>query len=153
MKIKSLDLEQLESSDLMTDLVTIDEKHLDYSWTRAQWKSLFNGDSDRYLLMGAFNEDELAGFSLFELNPWSAQAHLLKIVIRPELRGSGAASQLFHLSRKSLNKKSMCEIFLEVGARNDRAVGFYRKQGFLQLCVKKSFYSDGTDALAMLLSL
>lgn len=78
---------------------------------------------------------------------------MIKIGLKPETRGSGAATALLDEAKTWLKENRFKEIFLEVSARNERAVGFYRKSGFIELCVKKQFYSDGADALAMLLTL
>lgn len=93
------------------------------------------------------------GFILFQLNPWEGQAHLLKIGLNARMRGTGAAVELFEKARFFLASEKYKEIFLEVAASNHRAIGFYLKCGFLRLCVKKAFYSNGDDAAAMLLRL
>jgi ribosomal protein S18 acetylase RimI-like enzyme len=40
-------------------------------------------------------------------------------------------------------------IYLEVELPNQRAIGFYKKLGFVSLRTIKRYYSDATDALTM----
>ncbi len=135
------------------DILSIDSKHLAYPWKKELWHDVFINQDSRFLLCAALQGGRLAGFSLFELNNWSLQAHLLKIVICPEVRGSGLASRLFLFCKDHIVETGMKEIYLEVEAGNTRAISFYRKNLFLTLCVKSGYYSDGADAQAMLLSL
>tara|TARA_Y100000768_G_C23925387_1_gene657254 strand:- start:978 stop:1373 length:396 start_codon:yes stop_codon:yes gene_type:complete len=131
----------------------MDSDYLAYPWNEQLWNDVFTNEDSRYFLCSVIEKEELLGFSLFEINKWSQQAHLLKIVICPEARGSGIASKLFLFCRDRIKESGMEEIYLEVDASNKRAVSFYKKNHFTVLCVKKSFYSDGADAQAMLLSL
>ena len=42
---------------------------------------------------------------------------------------------------------------LEVRASNEAALNLYRKMGFIQVNVSKSYYPDGEDAIVMTLAL
>lgn len=152
MIIKDLSRREL-NQNFEEDILSIDSKHLAYPWKKELWQDVFINKDSKFLLCSALQEGELVGFSLFELNKWSLQAHLLKIVTSPEVRGSGLASKLFLFCKDHIAEAGMREIYLEVEAGNTRAISFYRKNLFLTLCVKGGYYSDGADAQAMLLSL
>lgn len=151
-KIRSL--EEVSSENLET-IIHIDEQCIFPKWSSQQWSSFLEShDTSRKLLIVSESElGQLSGFSLFELNEWSEQAHLLKIAILPEFRGSTLAMELWSECCTVLRNMGKSEIFLEVSVQNQRARGFYKKLGFKKLCVKKGFYSDNSDALAMILSL
>lgn len=149
----SIETPSLKEETLPETLSDLELRCMDYRWEPSQWKDFFNSHEGKSKLFLVTLGDERIGLLFFHLNSWSGQAHLLKIGLRPDTRGSGAASALLKEGIKWLKENGYKEIFLEVGVLNKRAVGFYRKSGFVQLCVKKQFYSDGADAFAMLLSL
>lgn len=134
-------------------LALLDGQCMAYSWSKAQWDDFLRKNEDQTLLLLVKDEENLIGFALFHLNRWSLQAHLLKICLLDSYRGSGAAPALLKQCCELLKTMGYEEIYLEVSVLNPRAIGFYEKCGFAQLCVKKGFYSDGADAMAMLLSL
>jgi hypothetical protein len=41
------------------------------------------------------------------------------------------------------------EVTLEVKAHNSRAIGLYRKHGFVDVGLRRKYYADGSDALLM----
>ena len=126
---------------------------MNYPWQERQWREFFETSTGNFRLYTAADKDRPLGLLLYQLNPWSMQAHLLKIGLKPPARGSGAATDLLETSKLWLRQNGYQEVYLEVGLDNARALGFYRKSGFVELCVKRQFYSDGADALAMLLAL
>lgn len=138
---------------LCQELCALDAECMDYSWGIESWRDFLNSDPGFISLFTFRTPNNLGGLALFQLNPWSKQAHLIKIATRPEYRGLGVASEIFEFSRLALIQAGIEEIYLEVASLNARARAFYGKTGFNELCVKKQFYSDGEDAVAMLLSL
>ena len=51
-------------------------------------------------------------------------------------------------------REAACEYMtLEVRASNEAALNLYRKMGFIQVNVSKSYYPDGEDAIVMTLAL
>ena len=134
-------------------LAVLDGQCMAYSWSEAQWDDFLRKNEEQTLLVLVKSKENLIGFALFQLNRWSFQAHLLKICLLDSYRGCGAAPALLKQCCELLKTMGYGEIYLEVSVLNPRAIGFYEKQGFAQLCVKKGFYSDGADAMAMLLSL
>ncbi|MEX0798446.1 MAG: GNAT family N-acetyltransferase [Bacteriovoracaceae bacterium] len=140
---------------VLQKLKNLDRDCLDYPWEEKQWESFFESQMGRCLLfqLRGANDESMQGFVLFHLNPWERQAHLLKIALKPELRGGGGAGMLFEAGKNWLKRNNYSQIYLEASAANQRALGFYKKNNFTRLCVKKRFYSDGQDAVALLLTL
>ena len=73
------------------------------------------------------------------------EAELLKIAVIPRYRRSGAASRLLAELFREIVKRGCSEIFLEVRRNNLPAQELYRKIGFFELALRKSYYRDPPD--------
>ncbi len=93
------------------------------------------------------------GFALFGKVDGDDTAHLFKICLTPERRGSGEAKRFWEEILLKLKSYKVAKVFLEVEESNLTAQGFYRKVGFNSLRISKGFYSDGENAVIMLLML
>jgi len=83
------------------------------------------------------------------------QLELIYIFIKSSFRRSNHAQNIFHKSllkvtERLTNNKSM-PVFLEVRETNTKAIKLYQKLGFKKSRVRKSYYSDGSNAYEMLL--
>jgi ribosomal-protein-alanine N-acetyltransferase len=112
-----------------------------------------NINPEHYQLFQFAQDDKTIGFALFHLVPGDDVAHLLKILIVPEMRGEGFSPHLWTSTLQDLKNSGASSVYLEVAASNHRAIGFYEKCGFKQLRKSKAFYSDGEDALIMSMAL
>ena len=144
----------------IAEISKLDGLWMRHYWSRSQWEEEFLGPQSKRSVLFLLKDDEgaIKGLNLYSLNPWIHQAHLLKIALDDKLKGSGAAKRLFDgavdwMKNRADTDFSIHEIYLEVAINNTRAINFYRKMGFTELCEKKGFYSDGADAMSMLLSL
>ena len=133
----------------LRSIASFDRLYFPQPWTTEQWLEL---NFQHHLLYIRDNSD-LEGLALFHRVAGDDTAHLLKICLRPEARGSGVALQFWVEILQDLRSKSVKSIFLEVETTNLRAIGFYRKVGFESLRLIKRFYSDGADAFTMQLML
>lgn len=134
-----------EPNSLLFEAESLDQGNMKYSWTSAAWeKSLL----DPYLILCLAPQ---MGLVLFHKIPGDSVLHLLKIAVNEALRGQGSAEKLFQQSlliSKSLHS-DIESVYLEVEEGNLRAIGFYKKLGFVVLHKKKGHYSDGAGALLM----
>lgn len=127
-------------------VLSLDLQEMPRPWTATQWLDL-SEDQDR---IAVHEEDrEIQGFALYRLSPLEDLAHLLKIAIRPQFRGTGLAQRMMQEQVNWLRSEKIQRIYLEVSTENLAAVGFYRKLGFLPLRRVPRFYSDGQDAWTM----
>lgn len=133
-----------------SSLVNMDQAYFPRPWTADSWKSL---DLNHHLLYAWMAGNKLAGFALFSAPRGDETAHLLKILVIPELRDSGNAGLFWEKIRDELLQNHFSSVYLEVEESNGRAQGFYRKLGFSLLRRVKSYYSDGADAVMMQLTL
>ena len=75
----------------------------------------------------------IASFSLLE-------GHLLNISVAPNMKRQGIGNELLKKVESIANKFGIKEIFLEVRESNQRAIQFYRRNGFQEAGVRKNYY-------------
>jgi len=132
------------------EVISIDQVHFPQPWTTSQWKNL--GPLQNHLFTWK-KENELIGYGLFQYLSGDDTAHLLKILVLPESRGTGETQGFWNEITKYLRKQGLMNIYLEVEATNTRAISFYEKCGFKTLRKNKAYYSNGEDALIMSMTL
>lgn len=77
-------------------------------------------------------------------------ADLVDIAVLPDFRGQGKADALMDFVHAECVRRNIKEIFLEVRASNTPAISLYKKHGYIQISVRKKYYSAPTeDALIM----
>jgi ribosomal-protein-alanine N-acetyltransferase len=94
---------------------------------------------------------ELVGYSVCSTN--SESAHLISIAVRSSFRRNGVATALMQRTVEFLISQSVGELRLEVNLKNTGALSLYSKLGFEAGTVIKGYYSDGSDAVRMRISL
>ena len=72
---------------------------------------------------------------------------LLNIAINKYLQGMGHGLKMFKKYIKSLSGKY--SIYLEVNKKNIKALNMYTKLNFKRVSIRKSYYTDGGDAINM----
>ena len=72
---------------------------------------------------------------------------LLNIAIHKYLQGMGHGLKMLKKYIKSLPGK--CSIYLEVNKNNIKALNMYAKLNFERVSIRKSYYTDGSDAINM----
>lgn len=130
-------------------VISWDLEYFSKPWKRESWESLHEEHHQLFIYK---NNHEPVAFALFKLVKGDDTAHLLKIFILPDFRG-GALSLNFWQSLTEYYKNRCEKIYLEVESDNVRAVRFYQKHGFQHLRTIKAYYSNGSDALIMILTL
>lgn len=142
----------LESIDgnFWNKILEMDQRLFPRPWSRPLWEDL---DGNHHQIMSWSKGEALLGFALFSLVPGDDIAHLLKILMQPEHRGRGETVLFWREIAFELEAKGAKSVFLEVEASNLRAIAFYQKIGFKSLRQVKAYYSDGSDALTMSLTL
>lgn len=131
------------------DIIQLDQAFPN-PWTREQW---YNLDFHHHLLFSLRNQSDLNGYALFQAVPGDDTAHLLKIMIEPAKRGTSTSQEFWKEILVQLRSLNFLSIYLEVEATNARAIRFYEKSGFKLLRKNKAYYSNGEDALIMMMTL
>jgi ribosomal-protein-alanine acetyltransferase len=75
----------------------------------------------------------------------AGQGHLLRLATRPAARGRGIARGLLAAVVARARAAQCREILLEVGARNESALGLYASAGFEEVGRRKGYYRDPPD--------
>lgn len=131
-------------------ILKMDQSFFSRPWTRPQWEDT---DWSQNLLFGWELLEKPIGFALFFHLAGDSTAHLLKIFMDPSGRGQGGTVLFWRELAAILLERGVKEVYLEVGEKNVRAISFYQKIGFSKLRELRSYYSDGSNAVSMSLTL
>ncbi|MCB2200746.1 ribosomal protein S18-alanine N-acetyltransferase [bacterium] len=98
---------------------------------------------------------EEAGRLIGYLVAWEIidEGELLNIAILPEERGRGLGRGLLKNWLKRLREQRFRAVFLDVRDDNQPAIALYESFGFEVVGKRKGYYSNGEDALEMMLAL
>ncbi len=137
---------KIHHASVSGEVMKLDATFFPNPWNEEQWRSL---DLSQNILLEWRSGEKLLGFALLGAIPGDDLAHLYKILILPELQGSGEAQAFWKEIIEFLKARGLQRIYLEVEASNGRAQKFYEKAGFRVLRKNKGYYSNGEDALMM----
>jgi ribosomal-protein-alanine N-acetyltransferase len=132
------------------ELIQLDQNFFPNPWTLDQWREL---DPETNSLYGWKHGETLIGFALFGTIKGDETAHLYKILVHPQYRGTFDTSLFWSTILIGLKSQGFSSVYLEVKSSNSGAIRFYNKVGFTQLRRNKAYYSNGEDALIMQLTL
>ncbi|MCI8453967.1 MAG: ribosomal protein S18-alanine N-acetyltransferase, partial [Lachnospiraceae bacterium] len=78
------------------------------------------------------------------------EGELMRIVVRPDLRGLGYSRKFMEQLEKTARAKEIEALTLEVRRGNTPAISLYKSWGFKEEAVRKRYYRDPTeDAILM----
>jgi len=132
------------------DIIRLDQTFFPTPWTTTQWQELAH---ETHTLLCWREGTVLKGFCLLWTLFGDDTAHLLKILLLEETRGTGSSTKFWEGICEELKKKGFQSVYLEVEASNRRAQTFYEKVGFTVIRRNKAYYSSGEDALIMTVTL
>lgn len=133
--LESLHFERMQGHDL-DQVLGIEKLAYPYPWTRGNFlDSLYSG-YEAWVLRRT--SGEIAGY--FLLMHAVDESHLLNITVRPELQGQGMGRLLLDKAASLALERGMASILLEVRPSNQRALQVYRRYGFQQIGLRKSYY-------------
>ena len=90
-------------------------------------------------------DNDVAGFIIDMRH--KNEISLLNIAIHKYLQGMGHGLKMLKKYIKNLPGK--CSIYLEVNKNNIKALNMYAKLNFEKVSIRKSYYTDGSDAINM----
>lgn len=93
--------------------------------------------------------DTLLGYGTLLFRRNSASARLYSFCVHPEARGEGIGRRLAERLEQEALERNRHKMILEVRADNRRAIGLYRRLGFLPRRWLENYYSDGCAAWQM----
>lgn len=112
-------------------------------WSEQAYRAAFEpGAPDRLVLVGEIDE----GLCAFLIARFTAtECELENIVVAPESRRRGIASQLLESLVRNVRGRGAEKILLEVRESNAAARSLYRKLGFKETGRRKIYYNDPTE--------
>ncbi len=99
------------------------------------------------LLVAESDDNELLGYILMLTRRKSSKLYSLCVPERFQCKGVG--STLLNAAVRELIHMGHTTVLLEVRSDNVKAIGFYRKFGFIHRRTLEKFYRDGCDAYLM----
>ena len=135
-------LKTVSDSDCIK-IATLEAQVFSDPWSEESIKD--NVHSDNYLVMGAFEDEDLLGYVIYML--LSEEAELLRIAVKEEARNKGVATSLLDVMRNKTREeiKEVKTLFLEVRENNTAARKLYEKTGFVEVGMRKNYYSNPTE--------
>jgi ribosomal protein S18 acetylase RimI-like enzyme len=107
--------------------------------TDPQWRDRAAGRGQAQFLL-AFMDDAAVGIVAHTENSIS-ELNLIAMWVKPECRGTPAAATLVESVKVHAVSQGYARVVLDVAPENERAVAFYRKQGFSFLPVWEALES------------
>ncbi len=109
-------------------------------WSYEMIKKGLESSLDTWLVL---EEEGAAGYCVYRTI--ADECELLRIAVRPELRGRGLSKKLMDQMVFYSRQKEVKSIFLEVRESNDRARNLYRSYGFVEEGIRKHYYLNPTE--------
>jgi ribosomal-protein-alanine N-acetyltransferase len=113
------------------------------AWPEPAFASLLERD-EVVVLIGALVEGPAQGFIL--IRTVADEAEVLTFCVVQEARRKGLGHALLEAACGVARERGAKNVFLEVGTRNDAAIGLYRERGFLEVGRRAAYYHHGHDA-------
>lgn len=103
---------------------------------------------NEYMNVLVYEEDHILGFVVYSIVQDIAE--IIDIAIIKEEEGKGIGSKLINTVIEKAKELGLHSISLEVREDNERAIGFYEKEGFKKSHIRKQYYLDSTNAIFMI---
>ena len=123
-------------------------------WKRSDFLyELFTNEFSKILVIELSNESlglkQVCGF----IDYWQTfnSATICQIAVHPDIQRQKLASALLEEVIKECRIAKVESITLEVRVSNFKAINLYKKYGFKEVGIKPQYYSDGEDAIYMML--
>ncbi len=113
------------------------------AWPEPAFASLLERDGVAVLL-GALGEGAAQGFIL--VRTVADEAEVLTFCVADDARRHGLGRALLEAACDSARDRGAAQLFLEVGSRNEAAIGLYRSAGFVEVGRRAAYYHHGDDA-------
>jgi [ribosomal protein S18]-alanine N-acetyltransferase len=148
--ISSVAFRQMKEEDL-NKIIEIEKKSFATPWTYdAFYNELYSNQFAHYVV--AEVDEKIIGYC----GLWVIidEGHITNIAVLPDFRGIGLGEKLLTAVMETAKNLGAETLTLEVRVSNHVAKGLYRKLGFQDGGIRKSYYTDNfEDALVMWVNL
>ncbi len=118
------------------------------TWSKADYEQEIQRQ-DSVSKVAVSENGEISGFALVRLlagiNKTFETAEICNIAVRKDFQEKGIGQKIFDGILKELKLNQISEIWLEVRCSNNKAVNFYRKNGFSKRSVRKDYYDNPSE--------
>jgi [ribosomal protein S18]-alanine N-acetyltransferase len=128
-------LRELNIADL-PDIITIENKACRFPWTIGNFRDSLNCGG--YFCFGLEVKEKLNGYAILTIA--AGEAHVLNIVIDPDLQNQGLGNFLMRYLLYVAKRNGVNMVFLEVRESNKSAFHLYHKLGFNEIGIRKNYY-------------
>lgn len=132
----------------LNEVVEVERQSQAFPWSRRNFEDALAAGYPAWVVR---RDDAVAGFCV--AMPAPDEVHLLVIAVAPDFRGQGLARLLLTQIDRLASGLGVNRVMLEVRPSNERALAFYRREGFTQIGQRKGYYPAGRgereDALVM----
>lgn len=148
--ISSVAFRQMIEDDL-TQILEIEKKSFATPWTYDAFYNELHTNQFAHYIVAEVDHQIIGYCGLWVIID---EGHITNIAILPEYRGNGLGEQLLREVMRSAKEYGAETLTLEVRVTNTVAQNLYRKLGFQNGGIRKSYYTDNyEDALVMWVNL
>ena len=144
--ISSVAFRQMREEDL-NQIMEIEKKSFATPWTYDAFYNELHTNQFAHYVVAEVDQEIIGYCGLWVIID---EGHITNIAILPEYRGNGLGEKLLLAVIDTARELGAETLTLEVRVSNDVAKGLYRKLGFQDGGIRKSYYTDNyEDALVM----
>ncbi len=132
------------TESLRQETIRCDQCWMDRPWSEKGWRE----QTDERVILGLGLDDKIIAMSSWHPVEEN-KIEIDKFCVSPRCRGTGLAIHFFK-ETYGLKISQQNSVLLEVDSRNTRALKFYQKIKGQVIAERKSFYSDGAQALTIM---
>lgn len=134
------------TTDDIDNVKEIEDNQYKNPWTAKMFLDEINSNKFAHLFV-LEDKGEILGYS----GVWivTDSATITKVTITKDRQGEGLSNLLMNDLIERVVDAGCAYLSLEVRVSNKKAIQLYKKFGFEQVGIRKKYYTDGEDALAM----
>ena len=129
------------------EIFLLDKKYLGDGWSKKSIEEIIQNDNSIKIYIA--KDEIIKAYVIFRIV--ENEIELLRIAVEETSRSRDIATKLL---RYIINVFDIKKVFLEVRESNNIAINFYKKQGFIKIGIRKSFYNNPKEnAISMKLKI
>lgn len=133
-------IRKLESSDLAA-VLAIEQQAMAHPWSEPQLREEREAVGGVSLVAEA--DRQVCGFAFFRT--CAPESELLRLAVAPDRRNQGMGRALLDQALDAFARQGYSSCFLEVRSSNAQARRLYAKAGFVQVGIRKKYYSQPVE--------
>ncbi len=93
------------------------------------------------------NENEILGYISFSFD--GEMLEIFNFCVKENYQRSGIGTKIMNYTFNLFTSKGLKSSILEVRESNKKAISFYEKLGYIQISIRKKYYSNNENALIL----